>query len=1036
MLKVLTEFALAQRWLVLGMAVLLIVLGIRAFQTLPIDAFPDVSSTQVKLILKAPGMTPAEVESRITQPVETELLGIPHQTILRSTSKYALADITLDFTEGTDIYWARSQVAERFANVKGDLPADVSGGLAPISTPLSEIFMFTIEGDLSLQEKRTLLDWTIRPQLRALAGVADVNALGGRVTTFSVIPDLAALNARHLTLDDLRTALANNTRNEGAGRVDEGEETWVVRIEGGVNNLEDLRHIAIKSLDGTPVTVGDVAQVEMGELTRYGAVTQNGQGETVEGLVLALRGVNTGELIRHVKTQLDTIAQTLPKGVTLEPFYDRSKLVDKAVATVSKALSEAGVLVGIILFAFLGNIRAALVVALILPLSVLATFILMRQFDLSANLMSLGGLAIAIGLLVDAAVVIVENMVAHLAHDDEHQVIAPLQRVLNAVQEVAIPVTSGMIIIALVFLPLLTLEGLEGKLFSPVALTIVFALSASLLLSLTVIPVIASWLLKRAAHTDPWLLRLARAMYVPVLDAVLRSPKLVYGGIVLIIAAAMATSPLIGKTFMPVMEEGDMIVQLEKLPSISLAQSIATDQRVQQALLHNMPEIERIVARVGSDELGLDPMGLNDTDSFVVLKPMTAWRVADKEWLLAEMRRVLDNFPGVAYNFTQPIDMRVSEMLTGSRGDVAIKIFGTDLNTLNALAQQVTTQLEKVAGATDVYTQQNEGVQYLRADIDRDAAGRFGVSVDEIAELLRTQLEGEIIGTLQQDGRRIPLQLRGAAALRSAPNALQQIRLTLADGRVISLDQVAKLQRTDGPVGIKRENAARFVAIQSNVTGRDLVSFVTDAQQAIAANVTLPSGYSMTWGGQFENQQRASQRLMVVVPLALLLITLLLFLTFRHLGQTLLVMANVPLALVGGVVSLWLSGQYLSVPASVGFIALLGIAVLNGVVLVTFFNQLHAQGYRGTAVVREGALRRLRPVLMTAFIAAFGLVPLLFATGPGSEIQKPLATVVIGGLVSSTLLTLLLLPLLYRQFILKGETTQSPTSVTKTLAST
>lgn len=1028
MLNQLTEFALAQRWLILGVTLLLAALGVRAFQQIPIDAFPDVSTTQVKLILKAPGMTPEEVEARITQPVETELLGIPQQTVLRSVSKYALADITVDFAEGTDIYWARNQVAERFANVKGDLPANVSGGLAPISTPLSEMFMFTIEGDLPLAEKRTLLDWTIRPALRAIPGVADVNALGGYVTTFSITPDLAALNARGLTLDDLRMALERNTRNDGAGRVDEGEETWIVRVDAGVQQLADLQQIVVKSVDGVPVTVAAVAKVELGELTRYGAVTQNGQGEAVEGLVLSLRGANTGAVVQAVKTKLTELAPNLPTGVTIQPFYDRSHLVDKAIHTVSKALLEAAVLVGVILFAFLGNVRAAVVVALILPLSVLGTFILMRQFGLSANLMSLGGLAIAIGLLVDAAVVIVENIVAHLAHDDLHAQTPPLQRVLWATQEVASPVSSGILIIAIVFLPLLTLEGLEGKLFAPVALTIVFALAASLVFALTTIPVLASWLLKQAAHSDPWLLRMAQRLYLPVLDAALRRPWLAYSATALCLAGALAVYPLIGKTFMPVMDEGDMIVQLEKLPSISLAQSVATDLQVQQALLANVPEIERVVARVGSDELGLDPMGLNDTDSFLVLKPMEQWRVPDKEWLQEQIREVLVGFPGIAYNFTQPIDMRVSEMLTGSRGDVAIKVFGSDLTTLNDLAQRIATLLATIPGATDVYTQQNDGVQYLRAEIDRQAAGRFGLNVDDIALLLRTQLEGEVIGSIQQQGRRIPLQLRGTAVLRTAPNALQQMRLTLADGRTISLDQVAKLVRTDGPVGIKRENAARFVAIQSNVSGRDLVSFVEEAQRAVAAQIHLPAGYSVAWGGQFENQQRAAQRLMVVVPLALLLIGLLLFLTFRDLRQTVLIMGNVPLALIGGVVSLWLSGQYLSVPASVGFIALLGIAVLNGVVLVTFFNQLHHQGYRGTAVVREGALRRLRPVLMTASIAAFGLVPLLFATGPGSEIQKPLATVVIGGLVSSTTLTLILLPLLYRQFVLRGETTREPSS--------
>jgi cobalt-zinc-cadmium resistance protein CzcA len=1021
MLNIVTEFALARRWFVLVLALVLAGLGVRAFQLIPIDAFPDVSTTQVKLILKAPGMTPEEVEARITQPVETELLGIPHQTILRSQSKNALADITVDFEEGTDIYWARQQVAERFANVKGDLPANVSGGLAPISTPLSELFMFTIEGPLSLAEKRTLLDWTVRPQLRALPGVADVNSLGGRVTTFAVSPDPAALIARGVTLDELRMALEKNTRNDGAGRVNEGEETWVVRVNGGVTSLDELRHIGIKHVGGVVVTVGDVAQVTMDALTRYGAVTQNGQGEAVEGLVIGLKGVNAGELIKSVKAKLAEIQTTLPKGVTISPFYDRSQLVDRAVGTVSKALLEAAVLVVVLLLLFLGNLRAAITVALILPLSVLATFVLMRQFGLSANLMSLGGLAIAIGLLVDAAVVVVENIVAHLAHDPENTEVKPIQRVLWAVQEVSKPVASGIAIIAIVFLPLLTLQGLEGKLFAPVALTIVFALAASLLLALTVIPVLASMLLKQAAHEDPWLLRKIQGWYTPLLDRALARPKFVYATAGVLMLAAAGVYPLIGKAFMPVMDEGDILLQLEKLPSISLEQSVKQDTRVQQALLKNIPEIRRIVGRVGADELGLDPMGLNDTDTFLVLKPMAEWRRPDKEWLIGEIRKVVEGFPGIAYNFTQPIDMRVSEMLTGSRGDVAIKIFGPDLATLNRLAGEIFNVVQKVPGATDVYTQQNAGVQYLQAEIDRNAAARFGLSADDIAMLLRTQLEGEVIGVIQQQGRRVPLQLRGPASLRESPDALQAIRLTLADGREISLDQVAHLKRTNGPVAVKRENAARFTVVQSNVSGRDLVGFVEDAKAAVAKQVKLPPGYHLTWGGQFENQQRAAQRLMIVVPVALLLIGFLLYVTFGNVGQAVLVMMNVPLALIGGIFALAISGEYLSVPASVGFIALLGIAVLNGVVLVSYFNQLRAQGLRGDAVVRDGALRRLRPVLMTASIAAFGLVPLLFATGPGSEIQRPLAVVVIGGLISATLLTLVMLPLLYRQFILKGE---------------
>jgi cobalt-zinc-cadmium resistance protein CzcA len=840
MLNILTEFALARRWFVLAAAVALVGLGIHVFQQLPIDAFPDVSSTQVKLILKAPGMTPEEVEARVTQPIETELLGIPRQTTLRSLSKNALVDVTVDFEEGTDIYWARQQVAERFNNAKGDLPDNVSGGLAPISTPLSELFMFTVEGPLSLAEKRTLLDWTIRPQLRSLPGVADVNTLGGRVVTWAVVPDAAALAARGVTLAELRDALETNSRNDGAGRVSEGEEAWVVRIDANLNTLSDLAKIGVKTIAGSVVTVGDVAKVELGAMTRYGAVTQNGQGEAVQGLVIGLKGANAGELITRVKARLAEIQATLPKGVTISPFYDRSALVDRAVGTVTKALMEAAVLVVVMLLLFLGNLRAAIVVALILPFSVLATFLLMRQFGLTANLMSLGGLAIAIGLLVDAAVVVVENVVSHLAHDPENTEVKPIQRVLWATQEVAAPVVSGIVIIAIVFLPLLSLEGLEGKLFAPVALTIVFALLASLVLALTVIPVLASFLLKQAAHEDPWLLKKSLALYTPLLDRALAKPKFAYAAAGMLMAGAVAVYPFIGKTFMPTMDEGDILVQLEKLPSINLDASAELDTRVQQALMKQVPEIQRIIARAGADELGLDPMGLNETDSFLVLKPMQAWRRPDKEWLIGEIRKVVDEFPGINTNFTQPIDMRVSEMLTGSRGDVAIKIFGPDLATLNQLTDAILAVVEKIPGASDPYTQANDGVQYLRAHIDRDAVTRFGLSVDDIALLLKTQLEGEVIGMLQVEGRRVPIQLRGGPELRDSPDALQQIRLALADGREIGLDQVATLERTEGPVAVKRENAARFAVVQTNVRGRDLVSFVEDAKAAVAREVKLP----------------------------------------------------------------------------------------------------------------------------------------------------------------------------------------------------
>jgi len=1016
MLNRLVEFSLTQRLLVAVVTLGLAAAGVFAFRELPIDAYPDVSSTQVKVIMKAPGMTPEEVEARITTPIELELLGIPYKRVLRSMSKYAIADITLDFEDGTDIYWARQQVAERLANVARDLPSGVSGGLAPITTPLGEMFMFTIEGDkLSLTEKRTLLDWTIRPALRTLPGVADVNALGGMVRSYAVVPDHAALAARGVTLAMLAQALETNNRNDGAGRVRDGEETLVVRAEGAMKDIDDVKAVVVSPGDGLPVRVGDVAEVHLGNLTRYGTVTQSGRGEAVEGLVLGLRGANARQVVGGVRARLAQLAPSLPPGVTTSVFYDRGSLVERAVSTVSTALGEAVVLVLVLLVLFLGNLRAALTVALMLPLAALATFILMRISGMSANLMSLGGLAIAIGMLVDAAVVVVENVVTHLSQESRRG-LPRLNIIYRAVSEVTLPVTSGIVIIVIVFLPLLTLQGLEGKLFIPVALSIVFALSASLVLSLTVVPVLASFLLREGGHGDPWLVRLALRAYEPALGWALRHTRSVVGAALVALGATVGVYLLIGKTFMPTLDEGDLIVGLEKLPSISLEASAATDLRIQRAILEAIPEVTRIVARTGSDELGLDPMGLNQSDTFLVLRPKSQWRTPDKAWLMDELRKVMARFPGVAYSFTQPIEMRVAEMLVGVRGDVAVKIFGPDLAMLNGLAEKMVEAIKGIRGAEDVLTVKNEGVQYLSVKIDRLAAGRMGLSVDEVQDALRAEVEGRVVGTVLEQGRRTPLLLRAAPRVRNSPAVFSSLTLTLANGEAVPLSHVATLGRVDGPVKIDHENARRYVVVQANVRDRDLVGFVEEATQAVALKVPFPAGYGAVWGGQFENQQRAAARLALVVPVALALIFLLLFATFGSLRQAGLVFANVPFALIGGVFALWLSGEYLSVPASVGFIALLGVAVLNGVVMVTYFNQLLARGMPLAEVVLEGARRRLRPVLMTASIAAFGLVPLLFASGPGSEIQRPLAIVVIGGLITSTLLTLVLLPILYRRF--------------------
>jgi cobalt-zinc-cadmium resistance protein CzcA len=1022
------EFALTQRALVLFCSLLVALAGVWAFLRIPIDAFPDISSVQVKIIMKAPGMTPEEVETRVVTPIELELLGIPNLAILRSSAKYAIADITLNFADGTDIYWARQQVAERLNDANDALPPNISGGLAPISTPLSDVFMFTIEGgNLSLEERRSLLDWTIRPALRTVPGVADVNSLGGMVRTFEVVPDSAAMAAAGVSIADIKEAIAATNRNDGAGRLSDGEKALVVRVEGAIETPADLKQIVLRSEGGKVLRLQDVASVGIGNLTRLGGVTKDGKGEAVEGLVLSLRGADASAIVKGVREQLEALKPSLPPGIELHAFYDRSDLIQRAVGTVTKALLEATVLVVVLLVLFLGDIRASLVVAVTLPMAALVTFLLMKLLGMSANLMSLGGLAIAIGLIVDAAVVVVENTVERVNHHAGDTRIPVLHQVYTAASDVVMPVASGILIICLVFLPLLSLEGLEGKLFAPVAITIVLALSASLLLSLTLIPALSSMILRGTAHKTPILMRVIEAGYRPLLRFCLAHPFPVYASAAAGAAAMVLGYLAVGKAFMPTMDEGSVIMQTTKLPSINLDASIAGDSRIQKLLLEKVPEVDQVISRVGADELGLDPMSPNDTDAFLVLKPKDQWRVQDKDWLIQRLRDAMGDMPGIEFSFTQPIEMRTSEMLTGARGDLAVKIFGPDLKELADLAGRVKKAIGSVRGASEVFTASNATVDYLQIDMDRMTAGRTGLSVTRIEDELRALLEGAPSGMVSEGQKRTSIVIRGPETLRKAPELFMQSQLAAGDGGLVRIGDVAHLRRTAGLVKVDRENASRFAIVQAYVSGRDLVGFVEDAQKAVDAEVKLPPGYRVVWGGEFENQRRAAARLAVVVPIALGLIFVVLFATLHSARQAILILANIPFALIGGVLALWISGEYLSVPASVGFIALLGIAVLNGLVLVSYFNQLLAAGMPIGQAVFEGSMRRLRPVLMTASIAAFGLVPLLYASGPGSEIQKPLAIVVIGGLITSTTLTLILLPILFRRFGIAAHTARDET---------
>ena len=1018
MLGSIIEFSLKQRIVILLMAMGILIGGVYSFLKIPIDAFPDISSTQVKIILKAPGMTPEEVESRVVRPLEAELVGLENQSMLKSTSKYGIADITIDFKDGTDVYRARAQVSEKLTTAMSSLPKGVNGGMAPITTPLGEIFMFTIEGNISQQAKRELLDFTIRPALRSAVGVADINALGGEARTITIIPDTSAMGRLGITISTLEQALGENLKNDGAGRLDKGDEGYLVKVQSGVQNKDEIGHITIHSHNG-PIRISDFCTIAEESRTRMGFVTKDGLDETTEGLVMALRGANAKESIIDIKERLALLAPTLPKGVTIVPFYDRSELTQKAVDTVSQALTEAVILVVILLLLFLGDVRAAISVAVILPLALSIAFILMQATGITANLMSLGGLAIAVGILVDSAVVVVENTFAALG--EKNQKLPKLHLVYRAAKEVSISVFSGLIIISVVFLPLLSLEGLEGKLFAPVALTIVFALLGSLFLSLTVIPVVASLLLKSTPHHETKLDLLFSRLYKPLLSFALTRTKTLFIGAILFLFVSFSLFGLVGKTFMPSLDEGDIILAVEPIPSISLQASKELNLLIQKELLKNIPEIKTIVARTGTDEMGLDPMTLNQTDTFLILKPKEEWKAESKEAILHNITAALKPFAGVGFSFTQPIDMRISEMLTGSRGDLAIKIFGPDIDTLNALSTKVGTTLESISGSSEVIVTLNEGINYLTVTPDRFATANTGVSSGELQQFLKASLEGIIVDTLSEGNVRTPVMIRLDSDIAKDFNKFSALEIPLTEGGSVPIASVANITQEQGPVQVTRENGQRLSVVRSNVEGRDLVSFVEEAKQKINTTIKLPDGYHITYGGQFENQQRSSARLMAVVPISIVVIFFILFFTFRSVSNTLLILLNIPFAITGGIISLFISGEYLSVPASVGFIALFGIAVLNGIVMVSYFNTLLSSGYTIDETVQEGARRRLRPVLMTAFIAALGLLPLLFATGVGSEIQRPLAIVVLGGLVTSTILTLLILPPAFKLIYNRGK---------------
>ncbi|WP_441731243.1 efflux RND transporter permease subunit [Helicobacter pylori] len=1006
MLASIIEFSLRQRVIVIVGAILILFFGTYSFINTPVDAFPDISPTQVKIILKLPGSSPEEMENNIVRPLELELLGLKGQKSLRSISKYSISDITIDFDDSVDIYLARNIVNERLSSVMKDLPVGVEGGMVPIVTPLSDIFMFTIDGNITEIEKRQLLDFVIRPQLRMISGVADVNSIGGFSRAFVIVPDFNDMARLGVSISDLESAVRVNLRNSGAGRVDRDGETFLVKIQTASLSLEDIGKITVSTNLGH-LHIKDFAKVISQSRTRLGFVTKDGVGETTEGLVLSLKDANTKEIITQVYQKLEELKPFLPSGVSINVFYDRSEFTQKAIATVSKTLIEAVVLIIITLFLFLGNLRASVAVGVILPLSLSVAFIFIKLSDLTLNLMSLGGLVIAIGMLIDSAVVVVENAFEKLSANTKT---TKLHAIYRSCKEIAVSVVSGVVIIIVFFVPILTLQGLEGKMFRPLAQSIVYALLGTLVLSITIIPVVSSLVLKATPHSETFLTRFLNRIYAPLLEFFVHNPKKVILGAFVFLIASLSLFPFVGKNFMPALDEGDVVLSVETTPSISLDQSKDLMLSIESAIKKHVKEVKSIVARTGSDELGLDLGGLNQTDTFISFIPKKEWSVKTKDELLEKIMDSLKDFKGINFSFTQPIEMRISEMLTGVRGDLAVKIFGDDISALNELSFQIAQALKGIKGSSEVLTTLNEGVNYLYVTPNKEAMADVGITSDEFSKFLKSALEGLVVDVIPTGISRTPVMIRQESDFASSITKIKSLALTSKYGVLVPITSIAKIEEVDGPVSIVRENSMRMSVVRSNVVGRDLNSFVEEAKKVIAQNIKLPPSYYITYGGQFENQQRANKRLSTVIPLSILAIFFILFFTFKSIPLALLILLNIPFAVTGGLIALFAVGEYISVPASVGFIALFGIAVLNGVVMIGYFKELLLQGKSVEECVLLGAKRRLRPVLMTACIAGLGLIPLLFSHSVGSEVQKPLAIVVLGGLVTSSALTLLLLP--------------------------
>jgi cobalt-zinc-cadmium resistance protein CzcA len=1022
------ELALRQRVLVVTLACLLVAGGIYAFRTIPIDAFPDVTTVMVQVVTKVPGLSPAEVERFVTFPLELQLTGAPGLVEIRSLSKVGLSMIDIIFQDKIDIYLARQVVLERVLEVQDRLPPGSISQLVPNTTGLSEIYQYYLEKPnengsaaaatpTDLMERRTLQDWVIRPLLKGLQDVVEVNSMGGFVKQYQVMVEPGLLRKYNLALHDVFQAVANNNANAGGNILEKGAEKYIVRGVGLIKTVEDVENIVVKQVGGTPVYVRDVANVQIGHAVRHGAAVINGDREVVTGIVLLLRGGNARNVVEAVKHKVDEIHEKnlLPDGLRIMPFYDRMELITAALGTVYKAMLEGIVLVVLVLFVFLGNVRSALIVTATLVITPLATFIVMDYAELTANLMSLGGLVIAIGMMVDGSVVVVENVYRHLSEHREEST-PRTAVVLRAAMEVGQPVIFGILIIILVFLPILTLQGMEGKMFQPLAYTIMIALLISLVLSLSLSPVLCSLLLTSAHERDTFVVRWAKRGYLGALRWSLGHRAVVLTVAVVSLGASLALFPFLGGEFIPILNEAAITPQTIRLPSISLDKSIEIEKEMQRAVLE-FPEVRMVVSKIGRSELGNDPQEPNASDPVVSLYPMDQWKTAKtKPELDNAIRERLEKVPGANFLLSQPIQQRVDELLSGVRSEATVKVLGEDLGLLRTTAEKIEGIMAGIAGVKDVRVEQLFGQAYLTIDIDRSKIARYGINVAHIREIITTAIGAEAATRVYEGQRRFDLILRYPEEYRNSVETISNILLTTATGALIPLGELAKVELREGPALISREGLQRRIYVGFNTYGRDIESIVREAQDKIGKQVSLPVGYHLVWGGSFENMERAMSRLKIIVPITIGLIFLLLFSSFNSVRYAGLIILNLPFAMIGGIVALWLSGEYLSVPASVGFINLFGVAVLNGIVLVSYIVKLRDEGRDVQDAIVNGCLLRLRPVLMTALVALLGLIPLALAHGIGSEVQRPLALVVIGGLLTSTALTLIVLPTLFPWF--------------------